>query len=594
MSPWRDDIQITRNPLKFFLFVSRPHWKPAVAATSVVVISAIISNLVPYLFKLIVDAAVNLQSGGSYDALLWITGIYIVVESSKELMWRVSGYFGSYWAVGARLTARYALTSYVTLHSREFFLNRFAGSIANKIGHAARAVLELIAIFLWTFLGFFVSIIVSFILAYTVSPIVAYIFLGWIVCGLPFNIYRARKRVPLAAAAQHVETRITGLTVDVLSNIAAMQEYARRAFEISGFKRVLNERRVRGLRNWHYGERTLIVNSIIQALFAAGMVIVTVYLAQKGIVSVGDIVLIITIIFRFEDNMLFLGQRINESSEHWGEIQESLEEVLEPHDVPDKEGAQALAVGDASINFDHVWFSYETSPQPVLEDFSLSILPGERVGLVGRSGAGKSTIIKLLLRNYDVTSGVVSIGGTNIAEVSQNSLREAVAVVPQEPLLFHRTIRENIAYGRPDAESTEIITAAHLASAHEFIERLPDGYESMVGERGVKLSGGERQRIIIARAILKNAPVLLLDEATSALDSESEVQIQKALHTLMEGKTVIAIAHRLSTLREMDRIIVMSQGRIVEDGSHEDLMQRGGIYADLWAHQAGGFLQEDE
>lgn len=593
MSPWRDDIPLTKSPLSFFLFVSRPHWRPALAAVSAVSVAALLGNAVPYLFKLIVDAALGFQTGGASSSVLFFGMAYVAVDVGKELIWRSSGYFGSYWSTGARATARYALTSYVTLHSRSFFLDRFAGSLASKIGHAAKATADLIGHFLWEFLGFGISVVASFFLAYSASPAIALIFLGWVVCAVPFNIYRARQRVPIAGEAQKHETKLTGLTVDLLSNIASMQEFARRSFEIGRFKRAITERRTRGLRNWHYGERTLIINGIIQGVFAAGMVLVAVHLAQSGTISPGDIVLILTIIFRMEDHFLFLGQRINDVSENWGEIQESLEEILEPYDVRDKADAQAFTANDASISFEQVWFSYTSSSRHVLEDFSLSIPPGQRVGLVGRSGAGKSTIFKLLLRHYDVTAGIITIGGKNIADVSTDSVREAIAVVPQEPLLFHRSIRDNIAYGRPEANDTEIIQAARLAFAHDFIERLPDGYESMVGERGVKLSGGERQRIVIARAILKDAPVLLLDEATSSLDSESEVTIQKALHELMEGKTVIAIAHRLSTLREMDRLIVMSEGRIVEDGTHEDLLAKGGIYADLWNHQAGGFLQEE-
>jgi ABC-type multidrug transport system fused ATPase/permease subunit len=234
-------------------------------------------------------------------------------------------------------------------------------------------------------------------------------------------------------------------------------------------------------------------------------------------------------------------------------------------------------------------FDYQDNK--VFQQLNLTIAAGQRLGLVGPSGAGKSTFVSLLLRQYDIESGSIEIDGQNIAEVTQDSLRAAIAVVPQEPALFHRTIRENIAYGKPDATDEEIIEVAKKAYAHDFITSLPLGYDTLVGERGVKLSGGQKQRIAIARAMLKNAPILILDEATSALDSESEVEIQKALHILMVGKTVIAIAHRLSTLREMDRIIVLENGAIAEDGTHDTLLTYGGTYARLWAHQAGGFLE---
>ena len=230
----------------------------------------------------------------------------------------------------------------------------------------------------------------------------------------------------------------------------------------------------------------------------------------------------------------------------------------------------------------------------VFRDFDLHIAAGQRVGLVGHSGAGKTTFVSLLLRQYDLGAGAIEIDGQNIAKVTQDSLRENIAVVPQEPLLFHRSIRENIAYGNPEASEEEIMAAAKQAQAHDFIMTLPDGYDTLVGERGVKLSGGQKQRVAIARAMLKDAPILVLDEATSALDSESEVAIQKALETLMEGKTVIAVAHRLSTLRKMDRIIVLEDGKIIEDGTHEELSQASGTYQKLWEHQAGGFLLDDD
>ncbi len=245
------------------------------------------------------------------------------------------------------------------------------------------------------------------------------------------------------------------------------------------------------------------------------------------------------------------------------------------------------------IEFKNTSFLYAEGNRNVLKDFSLTIPPGQKVGLVGKSGAGKSTLVKLLQRQYDLVDGEICIDGQNIADVTRESVHEAIAVVPQEPLLFHRTIKENIAYGKLDAKHEDIVHAARLAYVHEFVERMQHSYETLVGERGVKLSGGERQRIALARAILKSSRILVLDEATSSLDSESEAVIQKALHTLMEGKTVIAIAHRLSTLKEMDRIIVIEEGKIVQDGSHGELLKQKGIYADLWLHQSGGYLQDE-
>jgi ATP-binding cassette subfamily B multidrug efflux pump len=284
-----------------------------------------------------------------------------------------------------------------------------------------------------------------------------------------------------------------------------------------------------------------------------------------------------------------VGWMMSSFAESWGEVKEGLDDILVAHDMDGNPGNTVPNLR-GNIVFEQVSFGYGEAE--LLVQFNLVIKEGERVGVVGRSGAGKSTLVKLLLRHYDVQSGALKIGESSISTVALESLRTAIAVIPQESNLFHRSLRENIAYGKPDATDEEVMQAAKLAEAHEFIEALPQGYETLVGERGVKLSGGQRQRVAIARAILKNAPILVLDEATSALDSESEVAIQKALHELMEGKTVIAIAHRLSTLREMDRIIVLDQGAIAEEGTHDELVKKGGIYARLWEHQAGGFLQE--
>jgi len=558
ISMWRDDLPMTKNPFRFFLFSSKPHWRAAVFAIIFASLGNIASASVSYIFKIIANAAAAISQGGSYEALLWACASAIILLGFAKAFWRISGFAGARWATGAQATSRYALTAYVTLHSRAYFSDRFAGSIMNKIRHAASGMREVVDVFLWEFLELGVNAAVSFVIAYFTNPMVAWIFFIWIVVIIGANMYLGYRRVPLAVRAHDLETSLNGMTVDLLTNVSAMQEFARREFEIERLKGTIEDRRIAHLKSWYFGEWTRILNSVLLVIFGGAMVYTTVSLTQAGLVSFGDIILVITIIFRIEGLLQSLGSNFNKFAETWGEIQESLEEIVSPHEIPDHTDASKLIVSEATIDFNGATFRY--GDVPVFTDLMLHIPAGQRVGLVGRSGAGKSTFIRLLLHHHDLNAGTITIGGIDIATVTQESLRNAISVVPQEPLLFHRTIRENIAYGNPGASEAEVVEAARLAQAHEFIGRLSQGYDALVGERGVKLSGGERQRIAIARAILKNAPILLLDEATSSLDSESEVEIQKALHTLMKGKTVIAIAHRLSTLREMDRIIVLERG----------------------------------
>jgi ATP-binding cassette, subfamily B, multidrug efflux pump len=324
---------------------------------------------------------------------------------------------------------------------------------------------------------------------------------------------------------------------------------------------------------------------------------VALWLWIQGQVGVGAVAAASAMALRLNGIAHWIMWEVASLFEHVGTVEDGMRTLSRPHAVVDEPGAQPLRVTRGEVRFENVSFAYG-GDRPVVDSLSLQIRPGEKIGLVGRSGAGKSTIVNLLLRFYDVEHGTIRIDGQDIAHVTQDSLRAQIGMVTQDTSLLHRSVRDNIVYGRPDADDAAMIAAARRAEAHEFIERLVDakgrrGYDAHVGERGVKLSGGQRQRIAIARVMLKDAPILLLDEATSALDSEVESAIQQSLYQLMEGKTVVAIAHRLSTIAAMDRLIVMDKGRIVEEGDHRSLLAQGGLYARLWAHQSGGFLGED-
>jgi len=588
---WREDIPRSLNPFSFLIFSSRPYWRSGVLSVVAVILGAIATSFTAYTFKLIVDAAHGVSIGGPLGPLWWGAAAFIGISIFDAIIWRASGFSGMHWATGVRATSRYALTAYVGKHSYTYFTNRFAGSISSKITQASAGVKDIGEQILWQFIPFIVSMVASFFLAYTTSPLIAFIFLGWVLLITPLNVLLVRWGVPLSVATQKSETALVGATVDGLTNVHAVQEYARRSHELVLIKRLIIDRRVTGMRNWSFREYVRLGNSLLQIVFIGGMILLATYLTSQGVLTAGDIILILTIILLVQDRLTFIGNQLNNFGDSWGQIVESLQDIVQQHEIEDVAGARRLESVSGAIDLKGLTFAYAGSP--IFSNLDLHIPAGQKVGLVGRSGAGKSTLVKLLLRHYEPMSGEILIDDVNIANITRDNLREHIAVVPQEPMLFHRSIRDNIAYGRPDAIEEAIVNAARLAQAHDFIQAVPGGYEALVGERGVKLSGGQRQRIVIARAFLKDAPVLVLDEATSSLDSESEGAVQKALMKIMEGRTVIAIAHRLSTLRAMDRIIVMDAGMIVEDGSHDELLKKGGLYADLWNHQAGGFLSED-
>ena len=493
-------------------------------------------------------------------------------------------------STGLNKTTTDFLAEYVLQHSHSYFTNRFAGSIMTKLGNVVGGFSQVLPELFWTHLTALVSFLVTVGFLVFIDPVSATIFVLLAVVLVWYNRRLAPKKSQLSRAHAASKTKLNGRTIDIIGNVSAVRQYAQLGEEFSVLKDLTNDRRIKNARNWMYTEKMLLVNSVILFVFAFGLFLSLSYSWQSGGVSTGELVFVLSLISQVTGTLIFIGRAINGTAEAFGEIEEGLEDVLIDYEIVDQPGSKLLLIEHSEIAWQQVTFEY--GKNKVFNDFNLTIPAGQRLGLVGASGAGKTTFVSLLLRQHELTAGSITIDSQPIHEVTQDSLRANIAVVPQEPALFHRSIRENIAYGKPDATDDEIIEVAKKAQAHDFIKDLPQGYDTLVGERGVKLSGGQKRRVAIARAMLKDAPILILDEATSALDSESEVAIQQALHILMEGKTVIAIAHRLSTLREMDRIIVLDQGQIVEDGDHDTLKITNGTYQRLWEHQAGGFVGE--
>lgn len=582
--------KIPRKPLLFGLFASLPHRKWAIVALLAVFIATGFDRISLLVLKFLTDAIIARPIDLS-SVWLWALA-YPLLYLVAGLTWRLSGFSGMSWFMNLRFTAYQALYDYTTLHSKDYFSNRFAGALANKIGNAVDGTESVLENLLWRFIPLIIGLIWYVILTWFSSPWLGLIVLFWSVIFLSINFYFAKKIEPKSYQFAESLSELKGGIVDSLSNISLVQENTFITGEREYIKRFVKNQRDRGLAEWQLSEWMLMTNNFLIFTFMALMIGVSVYLFQIGTVTLGVVVMAIAIVGELTGQLIFLGMEIKNTTKYYGEAKEGLEEILHQHLITDAPDASEVKLSKGEIKFESIDFSYES--KNVFKDFSLSIPAGQKIGLVGRSGAGKTTLVSLLLRHFEVQKGRILIDGHDIYQITLDSLRGSIGFVPQDTSLFHRTIMENIRYSNPDASDSEVHQAAKLAQAHDFIKKLPNGYDTLVGERGVKLSGGQRQRIAIARAFLKNAPILLLDEATSSLDSESEHAIQKSLEELMEGRTVIAIAHRLSTLKKMDRIVVITEKGIMEDGSPDELMKKStGIFKNMWEHQVKGFIIDE-
>ncbi|HEY2023375.1 ABC transporter ATP-binding protein [Paraburkholderia sp.] len=392
---------------------------------------------------------------------------------------------------------------------------------------------------------------------------------------------------PAARLANAWDTRMGGALADAVSCNGVVKAFGAEAREDARLEHVIRKWRQRTGRMWKRGTLNGGIQGGMLVAIQAAILGVALLLWARGEAGVGDITFALTMFFMLQGYLRDIGMHIRNLQRSVNDMEELVSLESQPLGVEDRAGAGPIAIGNGEIRFERVSFHYGAHSRPLYDDFSVRIAPGERVGLVGHSGSGKTTFIKLIQRLHDMSGGRITIDGQDIAQVRQASLRSQIAIVQQEPVLFHRSIAENIAYGRPDASRAEIERAARLASAHDFIAALPNGYETLVGERGIKLSGGERQRVAIARAFLADARILILDEATSSLDSESEVLIQRAMERLMQGRTTLVVAHRLSTVRALDRLLVLDKGKVIEEGSHDALIKReNGLYRRLFERQA--------
>ena len=485
------------------------------------------------------------------------------------------------------------LFAYLQQHSPRYFSEHFAGSLAHRISEGSIGLLEITWSLVVEMLPILVVLITSLVLLTLASPWLGLGLLLWVGAYSWLAFVLSRKAQVLASSHAQARSVTTGKIVDAVGNLSSIRLFARQGFELDYLTHYQNEEKQAAQRSFFYQEKIRLLQDSLSVVLRVGLVVLALYLWHVGKIDVGQLVMVATLGLMIVAQCSFLSMQFMHFFEFIGNIENSINTLLQPHEMPDRDNAVPARIEKGSIHFRDVSFGY-TPDKPIFKHFTLDIRAGQRVGIVGFSGSGKSTLLSLLLRSYDPQSGTIEVDGLDIQGMTQQSLHTHIALIPQEPGLFHRSLRENIGYGDVNASDAQIILAAKRAHAHAFITQMPEGYEALIGERGVKLSGGQRQRIAIARALLKNAPIMVLDEATASLDSETESLIQGSLDDIMADKTVLVVAHRLSTIAHLDRIVVLDKGQIVEDGSHSQLLERRGLYYRLWQRQSDGLLSETD
>lgn len=555
---------------------------------------ALLSYGNPYVMSLIVDRVS--ASPVPADQVFEVFAPYIVALILVNVIGQAASKLQDYLLYKLEISVSYDLAtmSFDALcnQSMSFHSNRFGGTLVSQTSKFMSAYSQIIETLDWPFIAVFTSIVSICVVLVPKVPVYVLILMGLLVIYGAVSYYLYKRILNLNEKAASAQNQLSGELSDSVTNILAVKTYGREDYERSLFDQANREVVERdSKRMWASLTRGIITACITVVIMSVVAIFITGGNAWFGITP-GTLVIMFTYTYQITNQFNFINSGLQRFNRAFGDAAGMTQVLDEPRLVADKPGAADLVVNKGAIDFEGIDFYYTdgNTKTQVFDNFELHIPAGQRVGLVGMSGAGKTTLTKLLLRLSDIQEGTIKVDGQNIAECTQQSLRRQIAYVPQEALLFHRTIAENIAYGRPDATMDEIRRAAEQANALEFIEKLPQGFDTITGERGVKLSGGQRQRVAIARALLADCPVLVLDEATSALDSESERLVQDALKTLMQGRTCIVVAHRLSTVASLDRIVVLEGGKIIEDGPHADLIEQNGEYAMLWNRQTGAYL----
>jgi ATP-binding cassette, subfamily B, bacterial len=571
------------RPFPFVLRYLRQRLAAHVVILSTVVAAVACSVGTQYGVKNLVD---SLSAGHSHAGSVWLAFVFLMtLIAADNFLWRIASWTASFTFVGVTGDLRRDMFRHLTGHAPSYFLDRLPGMLTSRITATSNAVFTVENMFIWNVLPPCIATVAAIALIGTVSlPMsLGMIVIAGIMVVAMFHLAAAGK--PLHDDFANKAAAVDGEMVDVINNMPLVRAFCGLGHEHDRFDATVNrELDARG-RSLRYLEKLRLAHAAVTVVLTIGMLAWAVNLWQQGLATTGDVVLVCTLVVSILSATRDLAVALVDVTQHVARLTEAISTLLQPHELNDHPEAEPLVKSGAAVVFNNVSFGYPGGIQ-VFDKFNLRIQPGQRVGLVGQSGGGKSSLFTLLQRFYDVQHGNITIDGQDIARVTQQSLREAISVVPQDISLFHRSILENIRYGRPSATDNEVLRAA-IAARCDFIENLPEGMATMVGDRGIKVSGGQRQRIAIARAFLKDAPILLLDEATAALDSESEEAIREALSRLMRGRTVIAIAHRLATLRNFDRVVMLQAGRIIDDGPPDVLVKGKGPYRELVAREMG-------